>query len=235
MPLINADVCTMTILSYRLVWISGRFGGGKTSIAYKLAETYLNKGYRLISNNMSVWSDPIEEVKLLDTGHLKAVVILDEGGLWFKSSKQIEMVASYAAKMDVIYLLPSFWPPTRAAQVLTIQPLFNFKSAGVPIIFYRWRVKLGSFDEKGYFIWFQPSEIYGIYSRQDPGDSGALIVDWLIEKTNEFRAHFGRIDNNISEVEVTESDKFQDAVSALAEAADSWSAVSLRKSGRRRF
>jgi len=90
--LINADVFLATVVSYRLVWISGRFGGGKTSLAYRIAQEFLERDYRLVTNNKSVWSDPLESVRLDENNHLKTVVILDEGGLWFKSSKQIEMV-----------------------------------------------------------------------------------------------------------------------------------------------
>lgn len=232
--LLNADVFIATCQSYRLVWISGRFGGGKTSLAYRISIPFLDKGYRLITNNQSVWSDQPEDVKLGENNHLHSVVILDEGGLWFKSSKQIEMIASYAAKMDVIYLLPSFWPPTRSAQVLVVQPIFNLKSAGLPVIVYKWKVKLGSFSDGGTFFWLNPEEIYGIYSRQDPGDSGADIVQWLIERTEQFRSRYGRTDS-IPEMEVTELDRLEDAVSTMAESADQWASVSLRKPSRRRI
>lgn len=235
MGLINSDVVLATVQSYRLVWISGRFGGGKTSLAYVLARRFLESGYRLVTNNQSVWGDQLEDVQLLESGMLKAVVILDEGGLWFKSSKQIEMIASYAAKMDVIYLIPSFFPPTRTAQILVIQPVFNLKSAGLPLIVYRWRVRIGSFQDGGWFFWWRPSEIYGVYSRQDPGDTGSVIVEFLITRTEEFRARYGRALNSIPEMEITAEDRFSDAVDGMAEAADRLAAIPVRKTGRRRF
>jgi len=228
--LINADVFLATVVSYRLVWISGRFGGGKTSLAYRIAQEFLERDYRLVTNNKSVWSDPIESIQLDENNHLKAVIILDEGGLWFKSSKQIEMVASYAAKMDCIYLLPSFWPPTRAAQVLVVQPIFNFKRAGIPVVFYRWRVKIGSFEDKGFFIWWRPEEIYGIYSRQDPGDTGAEIVEFLIKRTEEFRERYGRGgSDSIQAMEVTSEDILSDAVNEFATAIDGIATIPIRK------
>jgi hypothetical protein len=230
MGLVNSEVAIATVQSYRLVWISGRFGGGKTSLAFKLAEHFLKYGYRLVTNSRCVWADDINNIQLDEDNHLKAVVVLDEGGLWFKSSKQIEMIASYAAKMDVIYLLPSFWPPTRSAQVLVIQPIFNLMAAGVPSIFYRWRVKIGSFDDKGWFLWNFPEEIYGIYSRQDPGDSGAEIVEFLIERTNEYRERHGRKDE-FSEMEsgISETERFADSVETLAQAADVFASIPIRK------
>ena len=130
---------------YRIVWITGRFGGHKTSFAYAITEDYLKRGYRLLTNSSSPWSDPPESVRLDKDGHMKAVVILDEGGLEFKVKSQMEEIASYAAKMDLIFLFPSFWPPTRSARVLTVQPVFSLISAGLPAIIYKWRAKLGDF------------------------------------------------------------------------------------------
>lgn len=219
------------ISSYRLLWILGRFGGHKTSLSYALARPYLERGYRLISNNRSCWSDDPERVQLdPKTGHLKAVVILDEGGLYFKSSKQIEMVASYAAKMDVIYIIPSFWPPTRAAQVLMAQPVFNFKSAGLPVVVYQWRVNMAGFKSNGYFLWIWPQEIYGIYSRQDPGDTSDKVVEFLIKRTEEYRSRFG-YSNSFSSMasEVSEADLLLEATEGMAQAADTMASIPSRK------
>jgi len=132
--------------------------------------------------------------------------------------------------MDCIYLLPSFWPPTRAAQVLVVQPIFNFKRAGIPVVFYRWRVKIGSFEDKGFFIWWRPEEIYGIYSRQDPGDTGAEIVEFLIKRTEEFRERYGRGgSDSIQAMEVTSEDILSDAVNEFATAIDGIATIPIRK------
>lgn len=236
--LVNADILLQAIQSYRLVWLSGRFSGGKTSGAYRIAQEFLEQGYRLITNNMCVWADKFEKVQLLDeSNHLKSVVILDEGGQYFKSSKQIEMIASYAAKMDCIYLIPSFFPPTRTAQVIIIQPVFNLKAAGLPVIVYRWRVKVGSFEDKGNFFWINPQEIYGVYSRQDPGDNASQIIEFLLQRTQEFRSRYGRGEDRIPELEGIdqEAEAFAEAVAGLESAAEQIASVRIRKTGRRRY
>lgn len=238
MPLHNAGTVTPLISAYRLLWIGGRFGGHKTSLAFYLAKPYLEQGYRLITNIRSVWSDDLDKIELDQDGKLRAVVILDEGGLEFKASRQVEMIAAYARKMDVIYIIPSFWPPTRSAQVLTIQPIFGLLSAGVPAIVYRWRVRLGAFEDKGWFVWSVPSEIYGIYSTVDPGDTSSQIVSFLVSKAEQYRARFGygSPGNGLSTLEGGEAmaaDIFSDAVTGLQEAADSLASIPIRK-GRRR-
>ncbi len=240
MGLIGATALLGIIKSYRLVWIGGRFGGHKTSLAYKISQPFLEDGYRLISNNRSVWGDDLENIDYLQYDNdyiLKSVILLDEGGLFFKSSRQVEMIASFARKMDCIYLIPSFWPPTRSAQVLTIQPVFNFKSAGLPIVAYKWRVKLGVFADSGLFFWFNPSEVYGIYDTKDPGDYAGEIVQFLIEKTEEYNKLYnrGRDVNQLSDLEASKEDIFSDAMAGLAESADTISAIPYKNSRRRRL
>lgn len=236
MTLINGGDIVELLAYYRLVWISGRFGGGKTSLAFRLAQEYLDKGYKLVSNARCVWNDDMRDITIDKTG-LHSVVILDEGGLEFKSSRQIEGLAAYARKMDVIYILPSFFPPTRAAQVVTIQPLFSLVGAGLPLIVYRWRVKLQFFQDTGSFLWWRPSEIYGIYSSQDPGARAAKIVGWLLEKMEAYRKSWDHDDDDelFSMEDETESDIMAEAANAISEAADGIISISGRKNTRRKF
>lgn len=233
MSFINAAPIFGILSSYRLIWICGKFGGHKTALSLAMAENFLKEGYRLITNNRNVWQDKLSEVDLDENGHLKAVVLLDEGGLYFKSSRQIEQIASYAAKMDCVYIIPSFWPPARAAQVITIQPLFSLKSAGLPVIFYKWRVDIGGFHDKGWFIWLFPQEIYGIYSRQDPGDDPEDIIEYLIKKTEAYRSKYGRKNSIRTLEEVKPEDIYSDAAITLTEVFDNASTVFSRKRGRR--
>jgi hypothetical protein len=235
MGLINAGTFLATVQNYRLLWISGKFGGGKTSLAFYMAgKTWLSRGYRLITNSRCVWADKFEDINFLDEfGHLKAVVVLDEGGLEFKASKQVEEIAAYARKMDCIYIIPSFWPPVKAAQVVTCQPVFGFASIGFPLTVYKWKVELGGFKDGGTFYWYNPSEIWGVYSSQDPGDIAEDIVEFLAKKAEEFRELHGRSGKRLSALGVSEADLIRDAASEFREAADALS-VAQRESRRRR-
>lgn len=245
------------IQEYRLCWICGRFSGGKTSLAYALAYEWLRKGYRLVTTNASVWADDMDQVKLIwpdgpdASPRLRTVCILDEGGLYFKASAQIEQVAAFAAKMDCIYLIPSFFPPVRAAQVVTVQPIFGLRAAGIPLIVYQWRTKIQGFDDRGLFYWWRPSEVYGVYSRQDPGSEPDEVVDWLITRSDEYQQWYadrhnrkrqrGRR-NGLQSVAISGgafgasgSDFLRDAATEIADAADEFARASaLPKRGRRR-
>jgi len=236
MGLVNAQPLINAVYGYRLVWLSGRFGAHKTALSFKIAEEYLKDGYRLITNASSIWADKLEDCQLDEDGHLKAVVLLDEGGLYFKASKQVEMIASYAAKMSCIYMLPSFWPPNRAAQVVEVQPVVSLKAAGVPLVFVQWRVTLGGFKDRGFFIWWRPQEIYGIYSRQDPGADPDDIILHMVEQAEKYRELFGhKKSDGVSTMGVTAEDLLQDAANTLAQAADNFAAIPGRKNRRRRI
>ena len=244
MGLVNAGSLMELVKSYRMVWIGGRFGGGKTSLSYVIAEHYLRQGYRLVTNNRCVWADDTNNVQLEDAGKLKAVVLLDEGGLYFKASKQIEQICAYAAKMDVIYLLPTFFPPAPAARVLTIQPVYSLMSAGIPLIVYRWRVKLGAWDDAGGFAWWYPRAIYGIYSRQDPGSDPQEIIDWLVCRMGQYREVYGHgnelpdmgstVDGMQGGNGVSDADIIYDAAASFTDAADTISRAAISKRGRKR-
>ena len=232
---VNAEPILGVLDMYRLIWISGRFGGHKTALAFKIAERYLEKGYKLATNSRCVWADEIENINLDEGNQLHAVVVLDEGGLYFKSSRQIEQIAAYAAKMDVVYIIPSFFPPTKTAQVINIQPIVSLKATGLPIIVYKWRVDIGSFKEKGWFLWIYPQEIYGIYSRQDPGDEPEIIINWLVDKSNEYREKYGRKTNKVLSLEnITEADKILEASEVISASADDFASVFNGKRFKRR-
>jgi len=192
MGLINAGSILAMNQNYRMVWVSGRFSGGKTSLAFEVARNFGDMGYRIITNTKSVWADRPDECLLDKDGHLKAIVILDEGGTEFKTNSQVEQISAYSAKMDIIFLVPSFFPPARKFQVLEIQPVWNLKPIGIPYIHYRWSVAVGNFKDQGSFGWFFPQSIWGIYSRQDPGAFTDEIVHLLIKRKNEFRQLHGK-------------------------------------------
>lgn len=192
MALMNAGAVLQMIQNYRMVWLSGRFSGGKTSLAFEIAKYFGGMGYRIITNTKSIWADNPLDVELDKHGHLKAVVILDEGGTEFKTNNQVEQISAYCAKMDIIFLVPSFFPPARKFQVLEIQPVWNLKPVGIPYIQYNWAVQVGTFKDKGAFGWFYPQSIFGVYSRQDPGAYTDSIVNFLIQRKEEFRSLHGK-------------------------------------------
>jgi len=180
--------------SYRLCWIGGRFGGGKTSLAFRLAQPFLERGYRLLTNIRSVWADDPEDIDFVDEfGHLRLVVVMDEGGLWLKRNAQVEAMAAYAAKMDVVYIISSYFAPASYFRVFKIKVLYGFRHIRIPLVFYRWSLRdVEGFADSGLLIWWNPAEVYGVYSRQDPAQDGNEIVEFMARKVEEFRERYDR-------------------------------------------
>jgi len=236
--LLNGEQLNNILSAYRLCWIGGRFGGHKTSLAFELSKPFLNDGYKLFTNTFSVWDDTQWFLKecngqMLDEHkQLKAVVILDEIGVEAKVNQQIERIAHYARKMDIVYLFPSFWAPPRAAQVLTISYQFDFRGIGIPAIVYRWKITRSGMADSDWFMWFNPSSIYGTYSTRHPGYSMQKITNILLEATKQFETHYGKDGEGEDELyEVGAGDILQDVAEQLRDTGDEFqqAAVSFRR------
>lgn len=225
--LIGAESIYSIITAYRLVWISGRFGGGKTSLAFLLSRYYLERGYRLVTNVHTVWADSLDSVYLRD-GKLRAVLLLDEGGLWL-SSEHAKALAAYSAKLDLVFLVPSFFPPPAAFRVVRVSVLWTLRHIGVPLTVYRWTVSSGASSDSGRFVWLLPEwdGVYGVYSRFDPSGELDDIVEWMSVQVSSFRALHGR----------SSIRSFSSCESESVDVEDTWSRISERLSSlyRRRW
>jgi hypothetical protein len=173
---------------------------------------------------MTVWADKIEDVDFNENGELKVVVILDEAGLDVKFRIQAERMTAFLRKMDVYIIMPSFWPPAQMLRFFVLQPTINWKMIGLPAISYKWSISLKMWQVAGWFLWWRPQSVYGIYSSKDPGEDAQTILDWLSEKSEEYEKRFegrGSRGDNVSEMdEVTAwlegSETIAEAVEALS-------------------
>lgn len=184
------DEIMREIVTNRQAWIKGWTGAHKTSLSYRLAyELIKRKEVKyLISNNKCVWADEIEGIK---EDKLNSVIILDEGGLYVETKQDVREFVSLAMKLNVIYLIPSYWEVPRGMRNLIIEPAVNIIDSGIPLLIYKWTVKSSSGHDHGYFGWFNPSEVYGVYSRQDPGENTTRIIEGIREKTKELYKRYG--------------------------------------------
>ena len=120
-----------------------------------------------------------------------AVVILDEGGLWFRRRQDFDSIAAYVGKLDVVVLIPSMVPPHEQFALLVCQPVFSAFRFGIPALLYFWQMKVGGASVQGWFIWMRPQEAYGLYLRRDPS-SNAGMVQLLKEWATECQRQFGQ-------------------------------------------
>lgn len=176
--LLFADTFLRLVASYRILWIAGRLGGGKTALAYLLArELLLREGLRyLFSNCLSVWNDNPEWMEQKDGVFCDAVCLLDEAGEFMDSPSEVRGWTSFLRKVNLMLLLPSVRPPHHTVRFLTVQRILNLNVVGLPIWVYRWDLDSGNLTEHGYFTVLFPSRIFGIYDTLGfPQDADVLL------------------------------------------------------------
>jgi hypothetical protein len=165
MPLHSFNAVLHYIKMYRVAHIDGRYGGGKTSFAFRCAYELLTRGgYRyLFSNVASVWNDNPDEIVMRDGRYVDAVVVLDEGGLFLKTGRDVEKFLVFLRKLNITLLLPSVQRPASALCRLQVQRMSNLNVLGLPLWSYVGRLSSGDQNERSNFYWRNPKEIYGIY------------------------------------------------------------------------
>jgi hypothetical protein len=195
MPLHSFNAVLHYIKMYRVAHIDGRYGGGKTSFAFRAAYELLTRGgYRyLFSNVASVWNDNPELVLMRDGRYVDAVVVLDEGGLFLKTGRDVEKFLVFLRKLNITLLLPSVQRPASALCRLQIQRMSNLNVIGLPLWAYVGRLSSGDQNERSNFYWRSPKEIYGIYDTlgvptddtlvymEDPADPKSITAAGSLE------------------------------------------------------
>jgi hypothetical protein len=185
MPLLFSSNILNYARNYRVCYIGGRYGGGKTALAFRLAyDLCLSFGFRyILSNVASVWCTPPDRVVLRDGVYADAVIILDEGGMYLDNAHDARQWLAYLRKLNVVLLVPSVLPPSRLMQRLTVQRTINADAFGLPLWLYGVRLDAGIVKVKDGFSWLFPSEIYGVYdTRGMPSDASELLVylrEWI--------------------------------------------------------
>lgn len=166
---------------FRIAWIMGGYGAGKTLACYELAWELIKSGrYRyIIGNSNSVWTDNPEDVVLRDGTFVDAIVILDEAGLFLRVNRDADRFLLGLRKLNITILCPSVLPPSSRLKVLQIQRTLNGLAFGLPAWFYQWRLSIGSQKEKDNFIIWKPQRIFGIYDTLDYPIDDLYISDWL--------------------------------------------------------
>jgi len=163
-------------------------------VCYRIAYEFMTKwGYRyFLSNGRSVWNDDLDTAVLDGNGMLKAFILIDEAGQFLHTSRDVNVFLAFQAKLDNVIVMPSYRPPSISVRSLVLQPVFKFTKLGIPAWMYKWSLRDGDVNEKGSFIWWKPSEIYGIYSRQDPAVDDGGLSEYLDKKIEEIVTRSGR-------------------------------------------
>lgn len=189
--LTGAEMPLWLLKNYRAVWIKGRTGGFKTSGAVRLAWELIKDGkYKLFSNMQCVWNSPLSELRLGPDNMLHAVVIFDEAGQFFQAPHIVKQIMAMMRRLDVIFMFPSYDEPAAKARRVSFQPIKSYRSMGIPYVRYKWSVKFEETKDVGFFGWWFPEEIHGVYSSVYPGDEPWDIVELILDATEDyFKSH----------------------------------------------
>lgn len=177
MPLFGCEEFFDAFSSYRVLWLRGRQGGGKTSHAFRLAYELLERGLvkYVTSNIPNVWNTHAKEWELTKDYTLDVCVILDEGGKLISGVKDANSYLFGLRKLNAYIIIPSFLKPSSRVCFLDTQRVSNLqKWTGLPAWFYRWSLFDNEQRYKGSYLWYGVKEIYGIYSSKSApmGDGG---------------------------------------------------------------
>jgi hypothetical protein len=192
--LINADNITRYARDYRVCTISGRFGGGKTSFAFRLAYELMRvyKFRYIVSNVQSVWNTPINKIELRRTDYglfVDAIMVLDEGGMFLDRPNEARSWLAYLRKLNVVLLIPTVIAPSLLMRTVTVQRVVNGDALGLPFWFYRVILNSMTVRERDWFLWWQPSEIYGVYDTVGMPSEASDILAYLKKWTDQAASH----------------------------------------------
>lgn len=168
-----------TLFLFRTLWLSGRWGGGKTALAVEIAlRILLSRRAEFIVSNVPLVFTPLTVIKPSEVPDCKfSVIIMDEAWSYLESGswKSAKDWIAYLRKRDQVMLLPSVLPLTTYVRRLSVERTFNGLPMGVPFWLYRWVIDYGETSGRkqktGRFPWIRPQSIFGLYKhRAEPGD-----------------------------------------------------------------
>ncbi|MEM2592577.1 MAG: hypothetical protein QXI60_08340 [Thermofilaceae archaeon] len=172
--LVFGDLLLEYIQLYRSVWIKGRLGGGKTSLAFWIADHFRRLGYKFISNIPAKNS-----IRVPQPGDFEsAVVLLDEAADFLDAFEyRNELVSSfkYLRHFDLIFIFPCTDPIHKRLRKLVVERVFRLDALLPipPIWLYRFWVGPsmewpGRKAIGGYFL-FMPAAVFGQYASTHGG------------------------------------------------------------------
>jgi len=157
--------------AFRVCWVRGRYGGGKSSLAVIMAARLLAESrVEQVVSNMPLTFSVSPSVPLL-----KSAIVLDESWIFIETRKDVLDYAAFVRKYDHYLLLPSVFPIHNRLSFFFVQRVFNGYSVGIPCWFYRWGIRDKDVKEYGYFGLWHPKAVYNHYpTKYTAGDDGGI-------------------------------------------------------------
>ena len=133
MFLLNGTVFLRNLIGTRVLWLSGRYGGGKTLLAFALADWLIGNGYC-----KNCLSNIDHELPRLEAGERpwNTVIVFDESWILLDArdwDREVGRVfGAFLRKQNLYLLLPSVFPVDVRFRHFFVQRTVNFASLGIP-------------------------------------------------------------------------------------------------------
>jgi hypothetical protein len=173
--LILGELFMEYVKQYRSVWLAGRLGGGKTSLAVYVARMLAKEGYRIISNIRVEGAIRVPAPEDFS----RAVVILDEAADFLDAYEfRNELLASfkYLRHFDLIVLLACTDKVHARLRKLIVERVFRLEALlplPTPIWLYRFWVGPDRWRKKesigSYFLFIPPAWLFKSYDSTHGG------------------------------------------------------------------
>jgi hypothetical protein len=175
---------------YRMLWLKGRFAGGKTSLSVKLAVDAIDRGYAryIVSNTRLFLGKHIDTISAVDVGDVvDSVILMDEAWRHLKTGKHknIEQWMAYISKQNNYLLMPSVMKLTGEARQLSVQRIWNGPAYGVPLWIYSYALDTGDEIERGKYNWWSPHSIFGTYDHEVRESADFYVYDCDLSEDSE--------------------------------------------------
>lgn len=182
--------------AFRVANLRGRYGGGKTSLAFIIAARLLaeKRVQRVISNipcrfavneprnqavdlvyNDEQQQNNISDIRGIPVPLQDAAIVLDESWMYIESRQDVLDYAAFVRKFEHFLILPSVMPVHTRLSFFTVQRVFNGYTVGLPIWFYKWGIRDKDVKENGYFGILRPTAVFNYYpTKFVAGDDGGI-------------------------------------------------------------
>lgn len=168
---IGASTFWGMLTNFRVLWLTGRYGAGKTSLAFLCAAKLLAEGYceHVVSNI------PCSFASAPSALPRPSAIVLDESWIYIEGRKDVYDYAGFVRKFNHYLLLPSVFPIHARLSYFSVQRVFNAYTMGIPAWWYRWNLRSKDVKENGYFGVLNPKSIFGHYPTDFvAGDDGGI-------------------------------------------------------------
>ena len=169
--MIGGSLFWQTFLAFRLCWLRGRFGAGKTALAVVMLARLLAEGHvEQVVGNIPLSFSTVAKSPLKNAG-----ILLDESWIYLESRRDVVDYAGFVRKFNHYLLLPSVFPIHNRLSFFFVQRLFNGYTVGLPFWAFEWGIRDKVVKEKGVFLLWRPSAVFGHYpTNYVAGDDGGI-------------------------------------------------------------